>query len=30
MTTHAIDALDLWLIDKDAEDLIKPPPGVRL
>lgn len=28
MTTHAIDALDLWLIDKDAEDLIKPPPGV--
>ncbi len=28
MTTHPIDALDLWLIDKDAEGLIKPPPGV--
>lgn len=28
MTTHPTNALDLWLIDKDAEGLIKPPPGV--
>jgi hypothetical protein len=28
MTTDAVDALDRWLIDKDGQGLIKPPPGV--
>ncbi len=28
MTTHPIDALDRWLIDKDGQGLIKPLPVV--